>query len=66
MLQVIKQFKGDPLETSINFRNKISQSLKVSKKNGKGTLLLWNGFLFHDRGFGCDQNEVIITCGKSA
>ena len=34
-------------------------------KSGKGILLLWNGFVFHVRGFGCGQNQVLNTCGKS-
>ena len=33
------------------------------KKSGKGTLLLWNGFLSHARGFGCVENEVLSTYG---
>ena len=41
-------------------------SLIVSKKVEKGTLLLWNGFLSHVRGFGCVENEVLSTYGKSA
>ena len=28
-------------------------------------LLLWNGFLSHVRGFGCVENEVLSTYGKS-
>ena len=50
-------------------------SLTVPKKGEKshsaekckrGTLLLWNGFLSHVRGFGCVENEVQSTYGKSA
>ena len=36
------------------------------QKNGKGTLLLYSGFLFHVRSFGCVQNQVLNTYGKSA
>ena len=36
------------------------------EKFGNGTLLLWNGFLSHVRGFGCVENEVLSTYGKSA
>ena len=32
------------------------ESLIVSKKVERGTLLLWNGFV---RGFGCAENEVL-------
>ena len=35
---------------------KTSKSLKVPKNVEKGTLLLWNGFAFHVRGFGCVKN----------
>ena len=35
-------------------------------KNRKGTLLLWNGFAFHVRGFACVQNQVLSTYGNSA
>ena len=54
------------------FRKNIS--LTVPKKGGKshsvekvkrGTLLLWNGFLSHVRAFGCVENEVLSTYGKS-
>ena len=52
------------------FRKKIS--LTVPKNGGKShnikkkwTLLLWNGFLSHIRGFGCVENEVLSTYGKS-
>ena len=38
----------------------------VSKKVERGTLLLWNGFAFHVRGFECVQNQVPSTYGKSA
>ena len=47
-------------------------SLTVPKKGGKSlsvekkwTLLLWNGFLSHVRGFGCVENEVLSTYDKS-
>ena len=36
------------------------------EKSGKGTRLIWNGFLSHVRGFGCVENEVISSYGKSA
>ena len=29
------------------------------------TLLHWNGFLSHVRGFGCVENEVLSTYGKN-
>ena len=59
------------------FRKKMRNlnSLTLPKKEGKsysvekverGTLLLWNGFLSHVRGFGCVENEVLSTYGKSA
>ena len=41
-------------------------SLIVSKKVERGTLLLWNGFLSHVRGFGCVENKILSTYGKSA
>ena len=41
-------------------------SLIVSKKVERGTLLLWNGFLSHVRGFGCVEKKVLRTNGKSA
>ena len=41
-------------------------SLTVPKKVERGTLLLWNGFLSRVRGFGCVENEVLSTYGKSA
>ena len=37
-----------------------------AKKVERGTLLLWNGFVFHVRGFGCIQNQVLSSYGKSA
>ena len=43
---------------------RILNSLIVSKKVERGTLLLWNGFLFHVRSFGCVQNEVLSTYDK--
>ena len=45
---------------------KYGQSHSAEKKEGKGTLLLWNGFSSHVRGFGCVENEVLSTYGKSA
>ena len=42
------------------------ESLIVSKKVERGALLLWNGFLSHVRGFGCDENKTLSTNGKSA
>ena len=44
---------------------KKGESLIVSTKVEKGTLLLWNGFLSHVRGLGCVENEVLSTYGKS-
>ena len=38
---------------------------KVSQCRKKWTLLLWNGFLFHVRGFGCVENELLSTYAKS-
>ena len=32
----------------------------------KVTILHWKGFAFHVRGFGCVQNEVLCTYGKSS
>ena len=37
-----------------------------AEKIGKGALLLWNVFVFYVRGFGCVQNHVLSTHGKSA
>ena len=42
------------------------ESLTVSKKVERGTLMLWIGFLSHVRGFGCVENEVLTANGKSA
>ena len=36
------------------------------EKMGKRTILLWNGFLSHVRGFGCVENEELSTYGKSS
>ena len=36
----------------------------MKKKNGRGILLLWNGFVFYVRGFGCVQNQVLSTYKK--
>ena len=60
-----------------NFGKKLRNlnSLTVPKKGGKshsveksrkGTLLLWNGILSNVSGFGCVENEVLSTYGKSA
>ena len=38
----------------------------VPKECKEGTLLLWNGFVFYVRGFGCVQNQVLSTYNKSA
>ena len=32
-----------------------------AEKNGKGSLLHFNGFVFHVRGFGCVQSQVLST-----
>ena len=32
----------------------------------RGTIQLWNGFIFHVRGFGCVQHQVLSTYGKNA
>ena len=71
MLQIINKFKGEPFRDIENFSKKSHKTEKreVSecRKKWKGeTLLLWNGFLSHVRGFGCVQNEVLSTYGKSA
>ena len=58
----IKKIEGDPLKI---FEN-ISKSLTVPGNMERGNLLLWNGFLFHVRGFGHVQNEVVSTYGKTA
>ena len=42
------------------------EKLHSAEKCGTGTLLLWNGFVFDVRGFGCVQNQVLSTYGKSA
>ena len=47
---------------SVSQCRKKKESLIVSKK---WTLLLWNGFLSHVRGFGCVEKEVLSTYGKS-
>ena len=71
-MQNIKQIKGEPLETLKKFRKKsheAEKSLRVpnkSKISKMRTLLLWNGFVFHVRGFGCVQNQVLSTYFKSA
>ena len=60
--------KEDPLET-LNFSNchKAKKGeVSVSKKAERRTFLLWRGFVFHVRGFGCVHNEVLSTYGKSA
>ena len=44
---------------------KKGESLIVSKKVERGTLLLWKGFLSHVRGFVCVENKVLSTYGKS-
>ena len=52
--------KGDPLRflTSILLQN---------FKNDRDPLeTLGDGFVFHVRGFGCVQNQVLSTYGKSA
>ena len=54
------------------FRKKISLTVPKKgvkshsvKKVERGTLLLWHGFLSHLRGFGCVENKVLSTYGKS-
>ena len=67
LLQNIKKLK-EPLETFKNFQKKSFMAEKRShsaKKVNKVALLLWNGFVFHVRDFGCVQNEVLSTYGKS-
>ena len=62
-----------PLKTLKIFRKKASQSRKwggeslIEPKNiEEGTTLLWNAFVFHVRGVGCLQNEVLNTYGENA
>ena len=58
----------DPLQTFKNSGRKVSQSQKmgliVFKKVERETLLLWNVFVFHVRGFRCVQHEVLSTYGN--
>ena len=61
-----KIVKGTTVPEKFSQCRKKGESLKVSKKVKKGTLLLWNGFLSHVRGFGCVENEVLSTYGKNA
>ena len=72
-----KMRKFEQSHKNEKFRKKMRNlnSLTVPEKGGKshsvkkverGTLLLWNGFLSHVRGFGCVENEVLSTYGKSA
>ena len=61
--------KEGPLETFKTFRKRktrILNSLIESKTVERGSLLLWNAFLFLIRGFGCVQNQVLSTYRKSA
>ena len=64
-LQIIKKFKGTFGDIE-KFWKKVSQSRKAGSpivpKMEMGSLLLWNGFVFH----GCVQNQVLSTYGKSA
>ena len=61
----IKKFgKNDKFEQSHSAEK--GKSLIVSTKVERGTLLLWDGFLSHIRGFGCVESEVLSTYGKSA
>ena len=63
------KLRRDPLETLKDIRKKSFTKPKyggrliVPKKVEMGTLLLWNGFLFHVRGFGCAENQVLSTHG---
>ena len=62
--------KEDCLEIFKKIRRKSHQPEKGGKSHsaensGKGTFLLRNGFVFHCRGFGCVQNQVLNTHGKS-
>ena len=66
------QLQGGAFGDIGKFSKKKSQSRKkgrsliVSTKVERGTLLLWNGFLFHVRGFGRVQNEVLSIYGENA
>ena len=72
MLRKFKKVEGGTLSSIENFSKNNSHKAKkgvsiiVSKTVERGTLLLWNGFLIHVKGFGCVQNEVLSTYGKSA
>ena len=48
--------KGEPLETLKCFgkmSHKAEKGPHSAENNGRGTFLLWNGFVVHVRGFGC-------------
>ena len=55
MLQNIKKIEGVPCGDSK--KNSEETSHKVEKK-------IWNGFVFHVRGFGCVQHQVLSNYGK--
>ena len=58
-LIVPKNLRGDPLRFfTIHSVAKYQQI--------EGAFLPWNGFVFHVRGFGCVQNEVLSTHGKNS
>ena len=72
LLQNIKKMKTDPLETLKSFQKSLTKPKKggwkshSAEKREREILLLWNGFVFHVRGFGCVQNQIQSTYGNSA
>ena len=65
-LQKSKIIEGGPFEGDIKFfRQSFTKPKRERKKFQcqknfeRGTLLLWNGFVFHVKGFGFVQNEVL-------
>ena len=66
----MKEMNRDPLETLTNFKKKVSQSrkkggecLEVPKNCEGGPFWV---FYFKLEAFGCVQNQVLSTFGKSA
>ena len=63
--------KGGPFGDIEKFQNSLIKPKKGMKPHSAekvemGTLLLWNAFVFHVRGFGHVQNQVLSTHGTSA